>query len=83
MEQVPIKIQLLIWTLHANHAPLSAVLVLDIYAHQRSNEPVQYVNLVSIKNPLLIRILPVNLVLPHARVVLNFLLVQEQQIEHV
>ena len=83
MEQVPTKIQFLIRILHANRAPLHVALVLNIYAHQRSNELVQYVNLVSIKNPLLIRILPVNLALLRAAVVLNLLLVQQKQIEHV
>ena len=83
MEQVPIKIQLLIRIRLASRALLSAALVLNIYAHQRSNEPVQNVKSVSIKNPLLIRILPVNLALPRAVLVLNLLLVQQKQIEHV
>ena len=83
MEQVPTKIQLLIRKLLANCAPLRVVLVLNIYAHQRSNELVQNVKSVSIKIPLHIRILPVNLALLRAAVVLNLLLVQQKQIEHV
>ena len=60
MKQVPIKIQLLIRILLANRAPLRVVLVLNIYAHQRSNELVQNVKSVSIKIQLLIQVLLVN-----------------------
>ena len=83
MEQVPIKIQLLIRIRLAGRAPLRVVLVLNIYAHHESNELVQNVKSVSIKIPLHIRILPVNLALLRAAVVLNLLLVQQKQIDHV
>ena len=71
-------------TCGAINVPPHAVLVYILQlVQQQQIERVQCVNLVSIKIPILIRIILVRLALPRVLAAPNLLLVQQQQIERV